>query len=225
MSKTRMEVFVSSEDDADALLQASNIWIPKLVPGAILVVRTWSIVVHSVPTTFRPQNQDDLAYLYERNPEVTSRNLRHVRWLKEDVVKNKEKKDSTLVLALSDYEVAEEVTYRGLFLENALCKGDWYHKGPDLCYKCQGFGHRSYTCPSPNSICARCAGHHPTQKCPCPHATPCQETKQCKITLKCACCDGPHCAFDHACPLWKIAMQQAARSTYDSREYSSYHAS
>ncbi len=220
-----MKVFVSSEDDADALLQASNIWIPKLAPGAILVVRMWSVVVHSVLTTFRPQNQDDLAYLYERNLEVTSRNLRHVRWLKEDVVKNKEKKDSTLVLALSDYEVAEEVAYRGLPPENALCKGDWYHKGPDLCYKCQGFGHQSYACPSPHSICAHCAGHHPTQKCPCPHATPCQETKQCKITLKCAHCDGPHCAFDRACPLRKIAMQQAACSTYDSREYSSYHAS
>ncbi len=70
-SKTRMKVFVNSEDDDHELLQSSNVWIPKLALGAVLVVWIWSMVVHSIPTTFHPQNQNGLAYLYEHNPEVT----------------------------------------------------------------------------------------------------------------------------------------------------------
>ncbi len=38
MSKTRMKVFVNSEDDDHELLQSSNVWIPKLALGAVLVV-------------------------------------------------------------------------------------------------------------------------------------------------------------------------------------------
>ncbi|SJL13579.1 uncharacterized protein ARMOST_17024 [Armillaria ostoyae] len=107
--KTRMKVYVRTDQDAQALLEAAEAWTPKLGPGAALVVRTWSVVVDSVPTTFRPTNKDDLAYLFQRNPEVTPTNLRQIRWLKESSAKDPAKRDSSIVLAISDYDVASEV--------------------------------------------------------------------------------------------------------------------
>ena len=59
-------------------------------------------------------------------------------------------------------------------------------KGPTQCYKCQGLGHKAFSCMKPQT-CARCAqeGHHHRD---------CQAE-----TMKCIPCGGPHESFSRNC--------------------------
>ncbi|KAK0230572.1 hypothetical protein IW262DRAFT_1253900, partial [Armillaria fumosa] len=75
------------------------------------------------------------------------------------------KRASSIIITLSDYTIAKQITMYGLFIENAVCPGHWFWPGPDQCFKCQQYGHKSYRCPSPHPICACCADSHDTQKC------------------------------------------------------------
>ncbi|PBK71504.1 hypothetical protein ARMSODRAFT_865808, partial [Armillaria solidipes] len=126
---------------------------------------TYKLVLHSVPTTFRPHSEDDRNGIFYANHDVTPFSLREIRWLNAAEAVKPSKHTSSLVLTFSDEETAERVFDQGLYIEGTHAFGTWYWEGPDQCYKCQQYGHRSYRCPSPQPVCARCAGHHPTQLC------------------------------------------------------------
>ncbi|KAK0430971.1 hypothetical protein EV421DRAFT_1912331 [Armillaria borealis] len=120
-SKTHIKVYMNSDAEANTLLETSEAWLPRLAPGASLVLKTWNMVVNSVPTSFRPDNWEDLDSIFERNPDILPAVVRKVCWLDTVSANKPGKRASSLVFTLSDYEAAERITIYGLFLESAVC--------------------------------------------------------------------------------------------------------
>ena len=63
------------------------------------------------------------------------------------------------------------------------------------CFNCQGYGHKTAVC-NRKARCGRCSEEHQTRECKDPD------------TLKCALCDGKHCAWAEECEKRKKEMAQ-----------------
>ncbi|KAK0503764.1 hypothetical protein EDD18DRAFT_1344652 [Armillaria luteobubalina] len=107
MAKARIKVYAKTNTEANALLDMSGAWLPKLAPGATLVLRMWNVAVNSVPTTFRPDNRDNLDSLFEWNLDINPATVRKVCWLNVKAASKPGKRASSLVLTISDYAIAE----------------------------------------------------------------------------------------------------------------------
>ncbi|KAJ7572144.1 hypothetical protein C8J56DRAFT_59343 [Mycena floridula] len=225
--RDKLTVFAKSEPEATRLLQHSDLWIARLARGATLFTRAFKIVIHSVSTTFDPENRDDWDRVFDSNPELTRYNVLDIRWLNSKSI-TRGKMSSSLVITVSTEELANKLFNHGLFIEHALCFGEWYRNGPDQCFTCQEWGHKSYQCPTGIAYCARCAQKHPTATCPCPHTTKCPSVRNCRISPKCVLCerarlndpnaaiiDSSHFSFDKVCPFRQQAFERD-RSTCSS---------
>ena len=74
------------------------------------------------------------------------------------------------------------------------CKVRLYIPSPQLCFRCQRYGHVNCTCKTRHEVCANCGSteHVGSKGNPCP------------VSSKCVNCQGDHPSYSRACLLWKI---------------------
>ncbi|KAE9385647.1 hypothetical protein BT96DRAFT_949695 [Gymnopus androsaceus JB14] len=209
-SKIGMVLLAMGQRDApDSLTPAQALLAPPeqiqetsffLQTSAHLVFHTKKVIINGITTNSIPSRKDHIDWLVERNP-ILKESLARVYWLRKDLATKLGKEFSLIIMHVYSDNVADKIIRNGIVTPNGWhLFGYKFIKGPDQCYHSQQYGHHSYQCKSPSPICAHCAEPHNTQECHCLHASCCPSTKSCKITLKCALCEGAHFAFDHCCP-------------------------
>ncbi len=69
--RNQLKIYADMEEEAHTLLLEADSWTPRLAKGASLVLPTYKLVLHSVPTTFHPHSEDDRNGIFYANHDVT----------------------------------------------------------------------------------------------------------------------------------------------------------
>jgi hypothetical protein len=132
------------------------------------------------------------------NPSV--RLVTSPRWLTSSGAREG-KSRSSVVIAISDHELAKKIVNRGIWIDGRRTKTEKYIevKPTDQCSKCYGFGHHAVRCIEKTS-CRICAAPHETRQHIC---TTCKTTakKYQHIKTMCVNCKQKHQANDVRCEM------------------------
>jgi hypothetical protein len=122
------------------------------------------------------------------------------RWLTSSKVRE-EKSRSSIVIAISDHELAKKIINRGIWVDGRRTITEKFMrvKPTDQCSKCYGFGHHAVRC-TEETRCRICAASHATRQHIC---TTCKTTaKECRhIKTVCVNCKQEHQANDVRCEM------------------------
>jgi hypothetical protein len=164
----------------------------SVIPGAIslhLDSPIVQMVVHGIPTDLPLENLQQELTTY--NPGLVMASP--PRWLTSPE-RRKEKKASSVVIALSGNKAQEVANRPRLFAFSATLRAERKLRfGPSTqCSNCQKFGHHTLKCKQ-TPACRWCAQPHLTGTHSCPTSTCSTNGRLCSHTLaKCANCQGPH---------------------------------
>lgn len=130
-------------------------------------------------------------------------------------IKNKDGEETKIVQVTINKQDSEKI-YKLEHVNNLKIKVEPFRRktGPTQCFKCQRFGHSSYTCHL-TPMCVKCGKSH--------EKTMCQRNDKQGDKLMCANCKGDHPANYRGCPAYKEKLTQlkakaAAKKNNDNTE-------
>lgn len=199
-----IQIFTSTTVEAAQLKQHRG-WIKGLGERAELVIPTYGVIAHGIPTNsinIKDQEATIQQVLADNYTVVPNAEISYVGWLtKEATLKHA----SSIVVEFKDPEKANAVIYAGMAWEGQIHQCQLYDRACRLkqCFRCYNYGHIGTQC-NASQVCGYCAGQH--------------ETKHCKqkgvegFTPYCAVCKGAHTSWSNACPARRKEMQRVERA-------------
>ena len=162
----------------------------RFAPDAAFKSRTYSLVVQFVPLHFKPDDSNKLHTLEELNGLPTNAFLQ-AHWIKPLYHRAAEQTCRHVLAVMTRPKDANKILTDGLIICQKRVCAEKCKKEPTHCLKCHGWGHLSYDCQLPYSICGTCSSRHRTPECSNrdkPHCTSCHV-------------DG-HPSWDRRCPVF-----------------------
>ena len=136
----------------------------QFAPDAALKPRTYSLVIQFVPLHFQPDNDSDLRDIETVN-QLPSNAILRARWIKPAYWRALDQTCSHVLTVMTRPEDANMILTNGLVICQKRVYTEKCKKEPTRCLKCHGWGHMSYDCQQPFSVCGTCAGCHRTPDC------------------------------------------------------------
>ena len=206
-----IQIFTSTTAEAAKLKENSG-WLGGLGEHAQVVVPTYGVIVHGIPTNSINVNDQTATIeqiLADNHTVIPHAKISHMGWLtKEETLK----RASSIVVEFTDPRMANATIYAGLAWEGQIHQCQLYDRACRIkqCFRCYNYGHITTQC-NATQVCGYCAEHH--------------ETKHCRhrgvegFTPRCAVCKDSHTAWSNACPARKketerIEQAKDARSIY-----------
>lgn len=161
-----------------------------LSEGAIVVLRSYPVIIKYVPITFDVDNANDLKEIVAKtrgnNDQIIS-----ARWLKDPSKRGPNQKFAFLTAELKSPEAANEAILTGAYIHGKKCEITKYKSDAIRCNKCQRYGHVAITCRKEHPTCGTCAKEHWTSQC-----------ESSAAQVYCANCEtNGHAARDFRCPI------------------------
>ena len=175
-----------AEKDAQIL---RNVNWNDAINGAIIIKRTYGIVMHGVPkydVDFEKDNLEELKTQIE-NANNGCIKINKIAPLRRRA-RNPNATTQSIVIFTDHPEEADECIENGIIIEHRLHKAERYLRQGQIkqCFNCQGYGHEASVCKK-KPRCGKCAKDHPTNGC----------TNE---QLQCVHCSGEHAAWHRECP-------------------------
>lgn len=131
-----------------------------------IVDREHAVVVENIPVTFEPGTES-----FRRVETANGLDQGAIllgRWFKKKEDRSPNQKTAFMKVFFKSAETANKVIRNRILIGGRRCNARKLLPEPRRCFKCQkiGTGHMAQHCPLDHSICANCAKHHPTQRCP-----------------------------------------------------------
>jgi hypothetical protein len=206
-----IQIFTSTTAEATQLKQNRG-WIKGLGEHAELVVPTYGVIVHGIPTNsinIKDQKATIQRIIADNYTVIPNAQISHIGWLTKEAAT---KRASSIVVEFTDPETANAIIYAGMAWEGRIHQCQLYDRACRVkqCFRCYNYGHIGTQC-NASQVCGYCAEQH--------------EAKHCKqkgvegFTPRCAVCKGAHTAWSNACPARRKEMQRVeqakeARSIY-----------
>ena len=206
-----IQIFTSTTAEAIKLKENSG-WLGGLGEHADVVVPTYGVIVHGIPTNsinMKDQKATIQQILANNHTVIPQAKISHVGWLTKE---GELKRASSIVVEFTDPIMANATIYAGIAWEGQIHQCQLYDRACRIkqCFRCYNYGHITTQC-NASQVCGYCAEHH--------------ETKHCRhrgvegFTPRCAVCKGSHTAWSNACPARKketerIEQAKGARSIY-----------
>jgi len=183
-------------------------WTEKIAQSARVTTPTFQILVHGIPLTIDPTQEEQLLEFQRETQALTpGSQIKRAAWLKKK--HRPEQTHGSLIVWLETGEQANRILDKG-FLWKAEVKTAEIFKSSFRtmqCFQCQGYGHIAPTCTA-NPRCGKCAQAHNTKEC------------TTSTGLRCAHCGKKHPAWDQSCPAKITAQAKAtAQRTGDAGRY------
>ena len=182
-------------------LEKDQSWLKAAYPEAQVEVPSTQVIVHSIRTSWKPEDANSWVQLDQDNltwfPDGLK--IRKAFWLKNQRARE-ETNFSSVVMAVQDKQTAREMCKRGITIGSMWCVVEPYHPQQRIvqCLKCNNFGHITTHCRATEDTCGKCAGKHRTDQC--------KEKR-----VKCCNCRGDHKAYSLQCS-YKAAAKAKARA-------------
>lgn len=174
--------------------------------GTSIVDRGYSVVLDTVPTSFRPESQEQRAN-FERENEFLAGSVKEMRWMKHPSKWLPGQARAALCLTLNSAVAANTVIGKGTNIQGRRNWGRKLRQEPLRCFKCHvpDAGHFASRCPAIHETCSKCgkvdSGH--TGK-DCPVSDP--------KSFKCnGCHANGHHSYDQSCPRYQGARAKVHR--------------
>jgi hypothetical protein len=207
-----IQVFTSNTNEATQLKENKS-WIKGLGERAELVVSTYGVIVHGIPTNSISINDHEATIqqiLAENYTVIPGAEIIYVGWLtKESTLK----RASSIVLEFADPEMANAIIYAGMVWDGQqVHQCQLYDRACRVkqCFRCYNYGHIGTQC-NASQACGYCAEQHESRNC--------KQKGGEGFTLICAVCKGAHTAWSNACParkkeLGRVEQAKLSRSIY-----------
>lgn len=206
-----IQIFTSSVTGAEKLKENRS-WVKGLGEQAELVVPTYGVIVHGIPTnTINVKDQETTIQqiLADNHTVIPKAEISHVGWLTRE---SPSKSASAIVVEFKEPEMANAIIYASMVWDGQLHSSELYDRACRVkqCFRCYRYGHIGTQC-SAAQTCGYCAELHETKNCP-------QKGAE-GFNPRCPVCKGTHTAWSNACPerkkeLERIEQAKRNRPTY-----------
>lgn len=146
-----------------ALSLKSDAWVANINPDLTLKRRIYPIIVHGVPTTFKPESRAHTLDFVMENHGVLDTATKMV-WANKHSIESG-KPFSSLIIHLTDPAAANQAIANRICFKHTLKLTDKSTKRIKQCYTCLDFGHFAKSCSEAVRACSHCAGQHHYQAC------------------------------------------------------------
>lgn len=203
-----IQIFTSSTADT-ATLKRHLRWTRGLGERAELVVPTYGVIVHGIPTnSINIKNTEATIQqiLADNHTVIPKAEITYVGWLTRE---GPSKQASSIVVEFKDPSMANAIIYTGMVWEGQIHTCQLYDPSCRIkqCFRCNDYGHIGPQCDS-LQICGYCAEPHESRSC--------KQKGVEGFPPRCTVCKGAHTAWspDKKKELARIEHAKRARSTY-----------
>ena len=159
--------------DMETLLQKHEEWAGILGTKAQVVVPTFGVIAHGVPTASMHLETDTAAEgmrnkLQAQNTiNIPGVEIQYLGWLAHT---SKTKTHSSLVVEMSTRQHANLAIQKSIIWDGQVYTCERYDRTCRIkqCFRCHKYGHVGYQCQAPQQLCGLCAGPHTSKVCPTP---------------------------------------------------------
>ncbi|KAK8097336.1 hypothetical protein PG999_013280 [Apiospora kogelbergensis] len=196
-----IQVYTTFVAQAKALIEYADQWVKFVGSKAKVVVPTFGVVIHGLPTSTFSQNQ-----LPEKAQQLKALNagliqdstITYMGWLTKE---GATKPISSLVVEFSHPGPANKLILSGCVWSNETHPVERYDKACRIkqCLRCQKYGHITTQCAAARDICGFCSDPHNTRKYP---------VRTVRGPPKCSNCRHQHPAWNPKCDYRKRERQR-----------------
>lgn len=159
-----IQIHLNSQESLKAILALkSDTWVAVLNPNLGLIRKVYRVIVHGVPTTFKPGSTPHLQSFLRENHGVLDTATR-MAWANKHSIKTG-KPFSSLIIHLTDPVAANQAIRNRICHKHMLKVTEKSIKRIKQCYTCLDFVHCAKTCSGSIRTCSHCAGLHHYQDC------------------------------------------------------------
>ncbi|KNF00645.1 hypothetical protein PSTG_06057 [Puccinia striiformis f. sp. tritici PST-78] len=156
--------FSKNRQQKEWLNRNKHVWSKQVHTDLESSPSTYSILAHGVPIAFdgdRVQSKIDLA----AENDFLSDKIFKIRWLGGSRDFDGPKKAGTIVISLTDPDLADALVKRGcIYLSRLHHRTERFKRRPPQCFKCLQMGHFGKWCRA-DPKCGRCGKKHETREC------------------------------------------------------------
>ena len=188
-----------NSDEAAHWLRSEDVigrFLENLGSGASIKNRTYQVIVHFVPISFDPTNDEHIRS-YEEFNNIANGSIAKAEWIKPVKDRKEGQKVATLRVFHKDAESANLILKQGAYVFNKRVEPKRPHKEPIRCLRCHKFGHERRDCKSKNEYCGKCSATHNTDEC-----------RESRRGFQCINCLGFHPSYSRECPVFWEKRQQ-----------------
>jgi hypothetical protein len=184
-----IRILCNSEKD-HKLLMSDKSWITALHAQLRLATPEYSVIAHSIPSTYNPTDQSFIDMLTKRN-NLSSSAIKSCLWAKTPTKSH----GSVIIRCTTPFAAQKLITNQLATDFSPLLRVEKCHRKLRQCTNCFGFHHLAYSCRSASARCKTCSEKHHSSTCK--HDGP----------PTCINCKGDHPADSFDCPT-RVKRQQ-----------------
>lgn len=206
-----IQIFASTTAEAAQLKQNPG-WVKGLGVHAELVVPTYGVIVHGIPTNsinIKDQDATIQRMLADNYTVIPHAKISYIGWLTKEATL---KRASSIVVEFTDPEMANAIIYAGMAWEGQIHQCQLYDRACRVkqCFRCYNYGHIGTQCDAAQT-CGYCAELHETKTC--------RQKGVEGFTPRCPVCKDAHTAWSNACParrkeMGRIELAKQVRNIY-----------
>lgn len=157
-------ILLKKPEHAEAVLAAESLWVRRLSPDLKIKMKTYTIMVHGIPTTFDPTDKGMVRNLQAKKGNRLDA-LESIQWANPNSIAIG-KPFSSIFISLTNPEEANTAIFQNVSYQRELrtTERSKKHQSGVQCYECQGFCHTQKMC-TQKPRCAVCTGDHQTEAC------------------------------------------------------------
>ncbi|KIM27280.1 hypothetical protein M408DRAFT_71551, partial [Serendipita vermifera MAFF 305830] len=140
-------------------------FVDKFCPGSKIIRRNYSIIAQFTPITWDPSDPESLRRL-ESDLNLKTGDIVAASWVKNPARRGPGQKVAHVKINSHSPHVANTILISDVRIAGRYVKTKKDVPEPNVCSKCQQYGHFIAKCPSDHDTCGRCAGEHRTANCP-----------------------------------------------------------
>lgn len=156
-------LYTTTSHQADLLRKHADRWVHLLSPHLKLHEPVHTVVVHGIPASFQPADQQHLDMLMAMNPDTLTPAPVFVKWISPNAIQ-RGVSHSSIRIGFKDVDQAKRAVEQQVFFGRYNKKTEYGRKAKPRCMNCLQDGHTSNHCKA-NLMCPYCAEEHPADKC------------------------------------------------------------
>lgn len=159
-------LYTTTTSQAETLRQQGDKWLHLLSPKLSLKPMVFTVVVHSIPTSFNPTCPDHLGMLKAMNPDTLTTPPLFVKWISPQAVQRGESHSSIRIgfTSAEQAKQAKQAVEEKIFYGNYNKKTEHGRVTKTRCMNCLQEGHTSKYC-KVQVMCPYCADTHHADAC------------------------------------------------------------